>query len=166
MSNELFRSLLHRRCFRRCTGINIGACRKNLYIHWNRRTNRGVFCSGNSVCRMVHREAAEGRKSGRKHGIRCAAHRLVDRTTTLVRLARASSNSVLHSLTGSSMRATAQVNGKVKSRINCVQYSLYIQNRFISSSGKTRGSTPGLTLRVSGSTSVIRDLASVALWKC
>ena len=31
------------------------------------------FVVGNSVCRMVHREAAEGRKSGRKHGIRCAA---------------------------------------------------------------------------------------------
>ena len=31
------------------------------------------FVVGNSVCRMVHREAAEGRKKGRKHGIRCSA---------------------------------------------------------------------------------------------
>ena len=31
------------------------------------------FVVGNSVCRMVHKEAAEGRKEGRKHGIRCAA---------------------------------------------------------------------------------------------
>nr|MCS5558132.1 C4-dicarboxylate ABC transporter substrate-binding protein [Oceanospirillaceae bacterium] len=31
------------------------------------------FVVGNSICRMVHKEAAEGRKSGRKHGIRCAA---------------------------------------------------------------------------------------------
>ena len=31
------------------------------------------FVVGNSVCRMVHKEAAEGRKKGRKHGIRCAA---------------------------------------------------------------------------------------------
>ena len=31
------------------------------------------FVVGNSVCRMVHKEAAEGRSSGRKHGIRCAA---------------------------------------------------------------------------------------------
>lgn len=31
------------------------------------------FVVGNSVCRMVHKEAAEGRKDGRKHGIRCAA---------------------------------------------------------------------------------------------
>jgi len=27
------------------------------------------FVVGNSVCRMVHKEAAEGRKSGRKHGV-------------------------------------------------------------------------------------------------
>jgi TRAP transporter TAXI family solute receptor len=31
------------------------------------------FQVGNAVCRLVHKEAAEGRKKGRKHGIRCAA---------------------------------------------------------------------------------------------
>ena len=31
------------------------------------------FAVGQSICRMVHKEAAEGRKKGRKHGIRCAA---------------------------------------------------------------------------------------------
>ena len=31
------------------------------------------FVVGNAVCRMIHKEAAEGRKSGRKHGIRCSA---------------------------------------------------------------------------------------------
>ena len=31
------------------------------------------FVVGNSICRMVHKEAAEGRSAGRKHGIRCAA---------------------------------------------------------------------------------------------
>ena len=31
------------------------------------------FVVGNSVCRMVHKEAAEGRSSGRQHGLRCAA---------------------------------------------------------------------------------------------
>lgn len=31
------------------------------------------FVVGNAICRMVHKEAAEGRKEGRKHGIRCAA---------------------------------------------------------------------------------------------
>jgi hypothetical protein len=31
------------------------------------------FVVGNAVCRMVHKEAAEGRSSGRKHGIRCSA---------------------------------------------------------------------------------------------
>ena len=31
------------------------------------------FVVGNAICRMVHKEAAEGRKTGRKHGIRCSA---------------------------------------------------------------------------------------------
>ncbi len=31
------------------------------------------FVTGNAICRMLHKEAAEGRKKGRKHGIRCSA---------------------------------------------------------------------------------------------
>lgn len=31
------------------------------------------FVVGNAICRMIHKEAAEGRTSGRKHGIRCSA---------------------------------------------------------------------------------------------
>ena len=31
------------------------------------------FAVGNAICRLVHKEAAEGRKEGRKHGIRCSA---------------------------------------------------------------------------------------------
>ena len=31
------------------------------------------FVVGNTICRLVHKEAAEGRKKGRKHGIRCSA---------------------------------------------------------------------------------------------
>ncbi len=31
------------------------------------------FQVGNAICRLIHKEAAEGRKSGRKHGIRCSA---------------------------------------------------------------------------------------------
>ena len=31
------------------------------------------FATGNAICRLVHKEAAEGRKTGRKHGIRCSA---------------------------------------------------------------------------------------------
>ncbi len=31
------------------------------------------FVTGNAICRMIHKEAAEGRKKGRKHGIRCSA---------------------------------------------------------------------------------------------
>ena len=31
------------------------------------------FVTGNAICRMVHKAAAEGRSKGRKHGIRCSA---------------------------------------------------------------------------------------------
>lgn len=31
------------------------------------------FAAGNAICRLVHKEAAEGRKKGRKHGLRCSA---------------------------------------------------------------------------------------------
>ena len=31
------------------------------------------FVVGQSICRLVHKAAAEGRKTGRKHGIRCSA---------------------------------------------------------------------------------------------
>ena len=31
------------------------------------------FIVGQSICRLVHKAAAEGRKTGRKHGIRCSA---------------------------------------------------------------------------------------------
>jgi uncharacterized protein len=31
------------------------------------------FAVGNAICRLVGKEAAEGRKTGRKHGIRCSA---------------------------------------------------------------------------------------------
>ncbi len=31
------------------------------------------FATGNAICRLIHKGAAEGRKKGRKHGIRCSA---------------------------------------------------------------------------------------------
>ncbi len=31
------------------------------------------FATGNAICRLIHKEAAEGRETGRKHGIRCSA---------------------------------------------------------------------------------------------
>ena len=31
------------------------------------------FVVGNSICRMVHKDAAEGREEGRQHGLRCSA---------------------------------------------------------------------------------------------
>ncbi|MEE2745731.1 MAG: TAXI family TRAP transporter solute-binding subunit [Pseudomonadota bacterium] len=47
---------------------------KNTFISIGTGGPTGVyFVVGNSVCRMVHREAAEGRKKGRKHGLRCSA---------------------------------------------------------------------------------------------
>ena len=42
---------------------------KNRFISIGTGGPTGVyFVVGNAVCRMVHREAAEGRKKGRKHG--------------------------------------------------------------------------------------------------
>lgn len=31
------------------------------------------FAAGNAICRLIHKEAAEGREEGRPHGMRCAA---------------------------------------------------------------------------------------------
>lgn len=31
------------------------------------------FATGNAICRLIHKEAAEGRETGRQHGIRCSA---------------------------------------------------------------------------------------------
>ena len=53
---------------------NHEAVAKNRFISIGTGGPTGVyFVVGNAVCRMVHREAAEGRKKGRKHGIRCSA---------------------------------------------------------------------------------------------
>ena len=48
---------------------NQEAVAKNRFISIGTGGPTGVyFVVGNAVCRMVHREAAEGRKKGRKHG--------------------------------------------------------------------------------------------------
>jgi TRAP transporter TAXI family solute receptor len=53
---------------------NPEASAKNRFISIGTGGPTGVyFVVGNAVCRMVHREAAEGRKNGRKHGMRCSA---------------------------------------------------------------------------------------------
>jgi hypothetical protein len=51
-----------------------GAQGKRTFISIGTGGPTGVyFAAGNAICRMVHKEAAEGRKSGRQHGIRCSA---------------------------------------------------------------------------------------------
>jgi len=51
-----------------------GAQGKRTFISIGTGGPTGVyFAAGNAICRLVHKEAAEGRKSGRQHGIRCSA---------------------------------------------------------------------------------------------
>jgi TRAP transporter TAXI family solute receptor len=45
------------------------------------------FVVGNSICRMVHREAAEGRRRAGKHGLRCAAPSTVGSTYNIAKIA-------------------------------------------------------------------------------
>ena len=45
------------------------------------------FAAGNAICQMVHKEAAEGRKKGRKHGLRCSAPSTNGSTYNLAELA-------------------------------------------------------------------------------
>ncbi|MEE2745778.1 MAG: TAXI family TRAP transporter solute-binding subunit [Pseudomonadota bacterium] len=55
-------------------GTNTTVVAKSRFISIGTGGPTGVyFVVGNAVCRMVHREAAEGRKKGRKHGMRCSA---------------------------------------------------------------------------------------------
>ena len=47
---------------------------KKMFISIGTGGPTGVyFVVGQTICRMVHKTAAEGRKTGRKHGIRCSA---------------------------------------------------------------------------------------------
>ena len=71
------------------------------------------FVVGNSVCRMVHKEAAEGRKAGRKHGIRCAAPSTGGSTYNIGQITEgeldfgvAQSDWQYHSFNGSSAKVT------------------------------------------------------------
>ena len=50
------------------------AAQKKVFIAIGTGGPTGVyFATGNAICRLVHKTAAEGRKTGRKHGIRCSA---------------------------------------------------------------------------------------------
>ncbi|MEE9588018.1 MAG: TAXI family TRAP transporter solute-binding subunit [Hyphomicrobiaceae bacterium] len=56
------------------TGLDSSYSAEKTFITIGTGGPTGVyFVVGNAICRMVHKEAAEGRKTGRKHGIRCAA---------------------------------------------------------------------------------------------
>jgi len=56
------------------TADDAQAAGKKRYIAIGTGGPTGVyFVTGNSICRLVHKAAAEGRKTGRKHGIRCSA---------------------------------------------------------------------------------------------
>ncbi len=56
------------------TAADAQAQKKRQFIAIGTGGPTGVyFATGNAICRLVHKTAAEGRKSGRKHGIRCSA---------------------------------------------------------------------------------------------
>ena len=56
------------------TGSSDAVAAKKRYIAIGTGGPTGVyFVTGNAICRMVHKAAAEGRSKGRKHGIRCSA---------------------------------------------------------------------------------------------
>ena len=72
------------------------------------------FVVGNSVCRMIHKEAAEGRKKGRKHGIRCAAPSTGGSTYNIGQICQgelefgvAQSDWQFHAVNGSSEKVTS-----------------------------------------------------------
>ncbi len=55
-------------------GASVGQTAEKTFITIGTGGPTGVyFVSGNAICRMIHKEAAEGRKEGRKHNIRCSA---------------------------------------------------------------------------------------------
>ncbi len=71
------------------------------------------FVSGNAICRMIHKEAAEGRDSGRKHNIRCSAPSSAGSTYNIAQITEgefdfgvAQSDWQYHSFNGSSEKVT------------------------------------------------------------
>ncbi len=71
------------------------------------------FVSGNAICRMVHKEAAEGRAEGRKHNIRCSAPSSAGSTYNIAQITEgefdfgvAQSDWQYHSFNGSSEKVT------------------------------------------------------------
>ncbi len=120
------------------------------------------FVVGQSICRMVHKEAAEGRKKGRKHGIRCAAPSTAGSTYNIANIREgeldfgvAQSDWQFHAYNGSS-----KFEGKQFKKLRAV-FSVH-PSRITSSWARTRASSRGPTSMASASTSAIRALASAA----
>lgn len=72
------------------------------------------FVVGNSICRMLHKEAAEGRSQGRQHGIRCAAPSTAGSTYNIAQISEgeldfgvSQSDWQYHSYNGSSDKVTS-----------------------------------------------------------
>lgn len=110
------------------------------------------FVVGNSVCRMVHREAAEGR-GGRENKIRCAApstagsvYNINNIQTGELDFGVAQSDWQFHAFNGSNRFEGKQL-------AICAPCFRYTPSRCTSSSAPRRASPVGATSRVSVSTS-------------
>ena len=112
-------------------GLSSDAEAKSRFISIGTGGPTGVyFVVGNAVCRMVHREAAEGRKKAVNTVFVVPLRRRVALTIISVKLKKVSYSLVLHSLTGSTTPITAVPNGKVSSTVNYVLSFRFTRSRF------------------------------------
>ena len=123
------------------------------------------FVVGNTICRLVHKEAAEGRKKGRKHGIRCSAPSSGGSTYNIGQIAAgefdfgvAQSDWQYHAYNGTSDKVT---------KFNKLRAVFSVHpSPTTSSSARIRASTRGPASRARGSTSAIPVPASAARPRC
>jgi TRAP transporter TAXI family solute receptor len=95
------------------SGSAISAAKKTFITIGTGGPTGVYFVSGNAICRMIHKEAAEGRKKGRKHGIRCSAPSSAGSTYNIAQITEgefdfgvAQSDWQYHSYNGSSKKVT------------------------------------------------------------
>ena len=96
------------------TGVDTSESAEKTFITIGTGGPTGVyFVSGNAICRMIHKEAAEGRKEGRKHNIRCSAPSSAGSTYNIAQITEgefefgvAQSDWQYHSYNGSSEKVT------------------------------------------------------------
>jgi len=97
-----------------CTALTPALAAKKTFITIGTGGPTGVyFVSGNAICRMIHKEAAEGRKEGRKHNIRCSAPSSAGSTYNIAQISEgefdfgvSQSDWQYHSYNGSSDKVT------------------------------------------------------------